>query len=149
MALEERTEMSRSSVDRLVERVETGVLSLAVEDEPYAIPVSYGYDPDDRTFYLRLVSAPDSDKRRFVSSNPEARLVIYEEEPPVYRSVIATGTMAEISTDELDVEHIEQFGDAKRPLFEIWAEPKPGLDVQLFELAPEELTGRRIVLDGE
>ncbi|MGB9965207.1 pyridoxamine 5'-phosphate oxidase family protein [Halobacterium sp. CBA1126] len=146
MALEKQTEMTRSDTDALLGRHETGVLSLARDDDPYAIPISYGYDADDRKFYLRLVSTPESEKRAFLSSNPDARLVVYEEDEPTYRSVVVTGTLVEIPRDEMTVEHVEQYGDAKRPLFEIWGESKPDLDIQLYELRAENVSGRHIEL---
>jgi nitroimidazol reductase NimA-like FMN-containing flavoprotein (pyridoxamine 5'-phosphate oxidase superfamily) len=147
MALEQQTEMSRAETDALLARHETGVLSLARGDEPYAIPISYGYDAETRTFFLRLVSTPESEKREFLSSSPAVRLVVSEEAEPEYRSVVAQGTLKEVSTDEMTVERIEQFGDAKRPLFEIWGESKTDLRIQLYELDADDVSGRFIELD--
>jgi nitroimidazol reductase NimA-like FMN-containing flavoprotein (pyridoxamine 5'-phosphate oxidase superfamily) len=147
MALEKQTEMSRSETDELLGRHETGVLSLARGDEPYAIPISYGYNADTGTFYLRLVSTPDSEKREFLSSNPDCRLVVYEEAEPTYRSAVVTGSIHEIPRDEMTVEHVEQYGEAKRPLFEIWGESKRDLDIKLYELRPDEISGRHIELE--
>jgi nitroimidazol reductase NimA-like FMN-containing flavoprotein (pyridoxamine 5'-phosphate oxidase superfamily) len=147
MALDHQTEMSRAETDALLARHETGVLSLADGDEPYAIPISYGYDGEARTFFLRLVSTPESEKREFLSSSPAVRLVVSEETEPEYRSVVVKGTLTEISNDEMTVERIEQFGDAKRPLFEIWGESKTDLRIQLYELDADDISGRFIELD--
>lgn len=147
MALNQQTSLSGDETDTVLARHETGVLSLARDDEPYAIPISYGYDSDERRFYLRLVSTAGSEKRQFLTSSPQVRLVVYENENGVYRSVVAAGTLEEIPRSELTVEHIEQYGDAKRPLFEIWGESKRELDVQLYQLVPEDLSGRRIEVD--
>ena len=147
MTLDLETELSPDDVDALLSRHETGVLSLARGDEPYAVPISYGYDVDDRCLYLRLVSTPESEKRRFLDSEPRARLVVYEEDDAVYCSVVATGDLREVPRDELTVDHVVQYGDAKRPLFEIWGETERDLDVGLYVLDPEELSGRRIEVD--
>lgn len=147
MALDTQTSMSPAAVDELLGRHETGVLSLAEGDEPYAIPISYGYDPEDRRFYLRLVSTPESGKRQFLTATPRARIVVYEERPPTYRSVVASGPLVEVPTDELSVERIVQYGETRRPLFEIWAESERDLDVTLFELDPTALEGRMIEVD--
>jgi nitroimidazol reductase NimA-like FMN-containing flavoprotein (pyridoxamine 5'-phosphate oxidase superfamily) len=149
MGLERQTELAPGETDALLADHETGVLSLARQDDPYAIPISYGYDADRRTFYLRLVSTPDSEKRAFLSSAPAARLVVYEEAEPTYRSVVATGTLREVPRDELTVADVEQYGDAKRPLFEIWGESKPDLDVKLYKLDPDTISGRHIELDDD
>jgi uncharacterized protein len=151
MPLAEETDMTDAEIDAVLSCHETGVLSLAAEKTPYAIPISYGYDADGRTFYLRLVSTPDSEKRRFLASAPRARLVVYEETDAgqTYRSVVVDGRLEEIDPDELTVEHIEQYGTAKRPLFEIWGESKADLDIQLYELQPTELSGRRTEIDRD
>ncbi|MFB6352514.1 MAG: pyridoxamine 5'-phosphate oxidase family protein [Halobacteriales archaeon] len=149
MTLNEQSELGDAAVDRLLGRHETGVVALARSDEPYAIPISYGYDSARRRFYLRLVSTPDSEKRRFLSSAPQARLVVYEEDGDVYRSVLAAGTLEEVSRDDLTVDHVEQYGDAKRPLFEMWGESRRDLDIRLYELDPDELSGREITVDRE
>ena len=149
MAPATETAMSDAEIDAFLGRNETGVLSLAREDEPYSIPVSYGYDATARTVYLRLVSAPDSRKRAFLDTDPAATLVVYDEDDAdetTYRSVVAAGTLAEVDPDSLSVEQIQQYGETRRPLFEIWGQEKSDLDIRLYELVPTELTGRQTVL---
>lgn len=149
MALDQQTELSREEVDALLGRHETGVLSLASDDVPYAVPISYGYDATDRQFYMRLVSTSDSEKRQFVESGADARLVVYEEGDGVYESVVAIGTIETVPREELTTEHIVQYGDASRPLFEIWGRAKDELDVELYTLDPETVSGHRIELDQD
>jgi nitroimidazol reductase NimA-like FMN-containing flavoprotein (pyridoxamine 5'-phosphate oxidase superfamily) len=151
MAIDRRTEMSAGETDTFLGAHETGVLSLARTDEPYAIPVSYGYDTSARRFYLRLVSTPESEKRAFLASDPNARFVVYEDEGEdgTYRSAVANGTLVRIDPDELAIEDIEQYGAARRPLFEIWAEGKRELDIELYRLDPETVTGREVVISRE
>jgi nitroimidazol reductase NimA-like FMN-containing flavoprotein (pyridoxamine 5'-phosphate oxidase superfamily) len=151
MTLAQETEMSLSEVDAFLGDHETGVLSLARDEQPYSIPISYGYDADSRTFYLRLVSTPGSDKQEFLDSQPAVRLVVYDgdDDGTVYRSVVASGQLEAIEPDALSVEHVEQYGRAKRPLFEIWGRDKDTLAIQLYEFAPDELNGRRTVVDRD
>ncbi|ELZ10700.1 pyridoxamine 5'-phosphate oxidase-related FMN- binding protein [Halovivax asiaticus JCM 14624] len=151
MSLARETEMTAGELDEFLGGQETGVLSLARDDEPYAIPISYGYDPDERVFYLRLVSTPESEKREYLSSSPRARLVVYDENhaASTYQSVVAVGSLTEVPPEALTVDRIEQYGEAKRPLFEIWANSKPDLDIQLYTLEPVDLSGRRTVIDRD
>jgi len=144
MTVEQQTVMTGAETDALLERRETGVLALARSDEPYAIPISYGYDAEARRFCMRLVSASESEKRRFLSDAPEVRFVVYEEDGTTYRSAIANGRLERLPRSELTPEHVEQYGSAKRPLFEMWEETKGDLDIQLYVLDPDELNGRRI-----
>ncbi len=149
MAIDRRTKMSPEETDAFLGSHETGVMSLARTDEPYAIPISYGYNASNGQFYTRLVSTPESEKRRFLDSNPDARLVVYEADGDTYRSVIATGTLVRIDPQELTVEDVQQYGDAKRPLFEIWPKQKGELDIELYRLDPETLSGRLIEISRE
>jgi nitroimidazol reductase NimA-like FMN-containing flavoprotein (pyridoxamine 5'-phosphate oxidase superfamily) len=141
--------MSDEETATFLGRQETGVLALAREDAPYAIPISYGFDADAREFYMRLVSTPESEKRKFLASEPQARLVVYDEVDDVYRSVIAIGPLERIDPSELSVDEIQQYGVEKRPLFEIWPQQKGELDIELYRLQPESLSGRLIEIDRE
>lgn len=120
-----------------------------MDHEPYSIPISYGYHASAQTIYLRLVSAPGSEKRQFLSSSPSCRIVVYDENNSgtEYRSVIASGTLEEIDPAEMSVEKIEQYGEARRPLFEIWGAEKEDLDIWLYKLHPDELSGRRTTVE--
>lgn len=149
MSLAKESEMGGPEIAEFVGERETGVLALASDDEPYSIPVSYGYDAADGTFYVRLVSTAESEKRQFLGASPAVRLVIYDEEDSVYRSVVARGTLEELDPGELSVEQIEQYGEARRPLFEIWGKGREELDIRLYELRPDEIAGRRTEIERE
>lgn len=149
MVLAKRTELRPEEIDTFLSRCETGVLALAKDSKPYAIPISFGFDSKQRQFYIRLVKTKNSDKHDFLHSTPACRLVIYENNEPEYTSVIASGELKEISPNELTVEHIDQYGDAKRPLFEIWDVEKEDLDIELYRLDPSEISGRRIQVERD
>ena len=149
MSINQEAEMTDAEADEFLSRHETGVLALAQTDEPYAIPISYGYDATARTIYMRLVSTPESEKRQFLASSPQARLVVYEQDEATYRSVVVVGALEVIPPEELTAERIEQYGTAKRPLFEIWAESKRDLDIEHYEQTPSTLSGRRVDIDRE
>jgi nitroimidazol reductase NimA-like FMN-containing flavoprotein (pyridoxamine 5'-phosphate oxidase superfamily) len=84
-----------------------------------------------------------------LTSTPHARLVVYEKDAPVYTSVVATGTLNEIGRDELTVDDIEQYGETKRPLFEVWGEALPDLNVRLYRLDPDDLSGRTAEMERD
>ena len=149
MATNSEVELSDAEVDAFLARHETGVLSLARDETPYAIPISYGFDEASRDAYLRLVSTPDSEKREFLGSHPEARIVVYDEDGDEYTSVVGVGTLRRVDLDELTPESIAQYGETRRPLFEIWADGKPDLDIDLYRFVPDRLTGRTVVVDRD
>lgn len=139
--------MSAEETDAFLGAHGTGVLSLARDDDPYAIPIAYGYDSSDRRFYIRSVSTPDSDKRRFLGGDPQARLVVYED-GEVYRSVVAAGPLVRIDPEALTPADVEQYGSAGRPLFETWSEPTDELDIELYRLDAATVNGRAVEPEG-
>ncbi|MEF8801143.1 MAG: pyridoxamine 5'-phosphate oxidase family protein [Halolamina sp.] len=149
MMFNEQTGMSADETDAFLGHHETGVLSLARDSDPYAIPISYGFDRGERQFYLRLVSTPESEKRSFLASSPASRLVVYEEAETTYRSAVVIGTLERIEPDDLTPETIEQYGDTRRPLFEIWSEGTRDLEIELYRLVPDEINGRHIEFDRD
>jgi len=149
MATNSEVELSDAEVDAFLAQHETGVLSLARDETPYAIPISYGFDEASRDAFLRLVSTPDSEKREFLGSDPRARIVVYEDDGDEYTSVVGVGTLRRVDLDELTPESIAQYGETRRPLFEVWADGKPDLDIDLYRFVPDRLTGRTVVVDRD
>lgn len=149
MSISREVEMSVADVDAFLGSHETGVLSLARGAKPYAIPISYGYDADARQLYMRLVSTPESEKREFLSSDPDGRIVVYDQDGDVYRSVVLTGDLKRIDPNDLTVETIEQYGETRRPLFEIWAQGKADLDIELYRFVPETISGRKVTVNRD
>lgn len=123
---------------------DTGVLSVASGDDPYAIPVFFGFDPDADRCLLRLVSSVDSQKATTIAEGVTACLVVHETTADAHRSAIATGRLEPIASDELDVDTIERFGAIQPPLFDLWEEPRDELDIDLYRLAVADLTGRLV-----
>lgn len=119
----------------------TGVLSLARGDDPYSIPVSFGYDGDARAFYLRLGFAGESTKRPFLEASSQARLVVYDEGPEV-RSVVAAGDLRRVPKAELTPDVVAHLSEARLPAFGLWEEEKADLEFEIYRLNPETLSGR-------
>jgi len=144
MATRQYSDLSADELDAVLGRNETGVLALARGDNPWAIPISYGYNGVENRFYFQLVKTDDSEKQRFLGATTPARLVVTGHRGETYTSVIADGTLRKVFRDELSVEEIHQYGGSKRPLMEAWSE---GEDIDLYELEPDTLTGRRFSVD--
>lgn len=147
MTIRAQASMSEAEIHTFLADHQTAVLSVNGEEGPYAIPVTYRFDPDAGTFYFRLVYPRGSEKREFLPELPECRLVSYLEDDPLYQSVMAKGQPKEIREEDITPEHVAQLGQTSRPLFEMWSAPRSSLDIRLYELTPEELTGRRIHLE--
>lgn len=144
MTITQQAVMSKEVIYDFLDNHQTAVMSLSGEEGPYAIPITYRFDPETETFYFRLVFPRRSEKREFLPDVPECLLVSYEEDDPVYQSVVARGTPTEIREGDITPEHVAQLGETSRPLFEMWAQSRKSLDIRLYEMETVELTGRRI-----
>ena len=138
-------EMSPAEVDSFVGVGGSGVLALARDDTPYAIPVSYGYEPGEERFFLRLGQADDSEKPNFVRSSAAARLVIYADRPTEARSVVAKGPLDELPREQLTPDLVETLSHAQLPRFELWTQPRADVGFTIYTLDVRELTGRKAV----
>lgn len=134
--------MDAAAIDEFLGRGGTGVLSLAMDDEPYSIPVSYGYDPGSRDFYLRLGYTPESEKHAFIRASAPARLVVYERSGETWKSVIATGSVDVVPEEELDREIVTRLREADLPLVDIWDEAMEDITFEITRLVCEAITGR-------
>lgn len=135
--------MDREAIDELLGTGGVGVLALADADEPYAIPVSYGYDADEGAVYLRLGFAEDSEKRRFVSRSDGVVLVVTAEGDAGWQSVVVRGPLAEVPEATIDGTVVESIRAIDIPFFTIYEEPARELEYELYRIDPEEITGRQ------
>ncbi|WP_276410645.1 MULTISPECIES: pyridoxamine 5'-phosphate oxidase family protein [Haloarcula] len=134
-----------AEADALLDRHETAVLSLTDSTEPYATPTAYGYEADACGFFLRPAPPQRTERRAVLSTGPRARVIVYEAAPPIYRNVVAVGTLQGVSRSELPVEHREQCPRVRR---ERGARDRPKLKRRLDELEPTAVSGRRIETVG-
>lgn len=145
MSTDNSREMDPSEVSEFLAPNGTGVLSLAAANVPYSIPVSYGYDPEERSFYFRLGFHNESEKRNFVSESELARLVVYGQTADGWKSVIVVGELERIGDDELTINVATNLQKADLPLMNIWNEPADDIEFLLYRLDAERLSGRREV----
>lgn len=121
-----------------------GVLSLADGDRAYGVPVSHYFDGSSLFFRL---SDDDDDSRKldFVEATEEATFVCFGVEGPGESwSVLAAGPLRELDAAEreaFDPATLNRaFGDLR-----VFDETTQDLELRLFELDVERLTGRRTV----
>lgn len=133
--------MDAAEIDDYLADGGTGVLSLARGDDPYSIPVSFGYDDAARAFYLRLGFGDAAAKRPFLEASSQARLVVYDGDPEV-RSVVAAGDLIRVPKGDLTPDVVAQLSEARLPAFDLWEEEKADLAFEIYRLDPETLSGR-------
>lgn len=134
-------DLSPDEIEALLDRLYWGVLSTAVDDEPYAVPVVYGYDGE--AFYVAMMAGRKTEN---IERNPRICLTIADVEPGAdWASVVAMGT-AEWVTDPrgwlqaLTALIRQTTKGAPRPT------PKEAsrlAGARVIRLVPRELTGRK------
>ncbi|WP_049986228.1 pyridoxamine 5'-phosphate oxidase family protein [Halobellus rufus] len=135
--------LNDEEIDELLGTGGIAVLALADESDPFAIPVSYGYDADEGVLYLRLAFAEDSEKERYLARSDRAALVVTLERDQQWASVVARGTLSTMPEASIDGTVVEAIRSIDIPFVTIYEEEPRELDYRLYKLHPDELTGRR------
>lgn len=142
MSSRNSVELSAAEIDSVLADGGVGVISFAADDEPYSVPISYGYDSETGDIYVRFGFAPDSEKRRFIDDGVTASLVVTDQQPN-WRSVIARGPLSEISEPAVAGTAAQSIQKMSIPFVTIYDRPTAELSFELYRLDPEALTGRK------
>lgn len=134
--------MDDTEIDALLGTGGAGVIAFANDDEPYAVPISYGYDADARAFYVRCAFAPESKKREFVDDGITASLVV-SDDTGGWRSVVVRGPLTEVSEPAIESGVSESIRKINVPYITIHETPPAEMEFELYRLDPETLTGRK------
>jgi len=70
--------MAQSAAESLLATAGVGVLSLAADDEAYALPMSFGYDGEDRLYFVFLEAGERSLKTEFADGTARACVTVFE-----------------------------------------------------------------------
>jgi nitroimidazol reductase NimA-like FMN-containing flavoprotein (pyridoxamine 5'-phosphate oxidase superfamily) len=120
----------------------TGVISFpGTEKYPHSVPVSYGYDRSETTFYFRLAVGPDSHKGD--GSGRHVTFVTYGRKDENWRSVVAKGRLEETTEESVATESLEGLQRVHIPLVDIFGQPVKDVPFEFYRLVPETLTSRK------
>ena len=119
---------------------------MAESEQPYAIPISFGYDTDQAVLPIQWGSGYDSRKDEIIESNPNICLTVYEQDTEaesVWRSVVITGELYEIPEEQEQQAYASLAANATfAPDLGVWGIPFEDVEFRLFGLDTEECTGR-------
>lgn len=135
--------MDAVEIDGFLADRRAGVLALARGNDSYAVPVSFVYDADERAFYFRLGYWPDSQKRAFAEASDDATVVVTDRTDEGWKSVVARGPLAELSTSNLDATVVESVESPDVPFVTIFDRPREDVEFHVTRLSPHELSGRK------
>lgn len=124
---------------------QTGVLSLADDDESYAIPVSFAYQNGD--IYIRLGYGTDSQKRDFVETSDYVSFVVYDRTDDGWKSVVVRGTPETLAENSVDSTIAEVTRTLEIPFFRVFRQDTDELEFNIVRIEVDDSTG--IVSGGE
>lgn len=135
--------MTDAELGEYLRESRAGVLSLADDGRAYGVPVSHYVDGS--SLFFRLSEDDDSRKLEFVEATEEASFCCFGVEAPGESwSVLASGRLRELSDDEREAFDPATLNRAFGEL-RVFDEATQDLELRLFELDVERLTGRRTV----
>ena len=124
-------ELEPGEIDETLTRNGVGTLALVDGDQPYAVPMSFGYD---------------GRKERCVDSNPNAGFTVYEhtsESAGTWRSVVITGELYEVAGPDKERALASLAANGRfAPDLGVWGVPFGEVNLRLFGIRPEDYTGR-------
>lgn len=116
----------------------TGVIALSSPDQesPQAVPVSYGYDAVESTFYFRLAGQSRGD----LTDRPVS-FVVYGQENG-WQSVVAHGRLGDVEAEGIATDSLAGLERVDIPLVDIFHSPLRDVDFEFYRLDPTEITAR-------
>jgi nitroimidazol reductase NimA-like FMN-containing flavoprotein (pyridoxamine 5'-phosphate oxidase superfamily) len=137
-------EMDRAAIDDFLAATGYGVLAFA-GDPPYAIPMSYGYDPDTGHCYLQLSDFDGSEKQVRLESSPSVSLVVTQyDRPDRWRSVVVEGRLAPLSTTDLDERDVlPTYANSRLASVDVFDRDPDEVAFGWYVLEPDAVTGRQ------
>lgn len=135
-------EMDGDERDEFLGTGGTGVISFSTDEDepPHSVPVSYGYDATESTFYFRVSVGPDSEKGE-LAARP-ASFVVFQHDEDRWRSVVAKGRLEDISEDSVGTDALAGIQRVDIPLVDMFDVPTREVPFEFVRLVPDELTGR-------
>jgi len=133
--------MADDDVEALLGVADHGVLGLADGDEPYTIPVSFGYEEGD-IFFAFVRSGSDSEKFEFIETGSTARLLVTDIKARFdWQSVAVTGPVEAVSVTDGNWTRLVETLD-ENPWFSTAFEDDERVEgVQGWRLVPEAVEG--------
>ena len=143
MRTPDAVQMTDDERDEFLGRSGTGVLSLSTDgdDPPHSVPVSYGYDPVEQTFYFRLAVGKDGGKAN--AADRGVTFVTYGERDGGWRSVVASGQLVSTTGVSVAAESLAGLERAEQiPIVDVFGTPTSEVTFEFYRLDPDRLTGR-------
>lgn len=130
--------MDDGDVDAFLSSQRTGVLGLPTRENPYLLPLTFGYDDDSRLFFTYVLGAR-SRKQELTERAERATFLVYSVDSMfVWESVMLTGSISELPQSEWKTA-MDALSDAWRP--DVFEEADLSEGVAIYQFQIEDRTG--------
>lgn len=134
--------MDDEAVDEFLTEQGVGVLSLAADDEPYGLPISFGYD-GERCYFLFAGHSTEGRKVRFAEAASEASFLAFDVAGEAeWRSAVVRGPLERIDYDGWEAAREAMLDNAYRP--DLLVDVDVASDPRVWALDVAERSGRRM-----
>lgn len=133
--------LDEEEIDTVLRESGYGFLGLANEDQPYVIPMSFGYDGD--ALYFQMNS--QGRKFEFMEGHSTAVFSVLDYDPTtgVYKSILVEGELAAITDNDAGTAFETLAANAQFGTdLEVWGFPIQQADLMIFKLTPTTISGR-------
>jgi hypothetical protein len=145
--------LERDEIDEILVRRGIGVLAMVDDGQPYAIPMSFGYDTDQMVFPMQWGGGHKSRKSQAIDSNSNVCLTVYEQDDDdkaIWRSIVITGEIYEIEDEHKEQAYASLAANAEFPAdLGVWGIPFEDVQFRLFGLQTGNCTGREFAAKYE
>lgn len=94
-------EMDESRIDDVLTDTGIGVLSMSADDVPYGVPLSFGYDGNDRLYFVFIDASTELRKETYAERTSSASFTTFDiGSDGSWKSVIVSGPLNRITIDE-------------------------------------------------
>ncbi|GAB7020903.1 pyridoxamine 5'-phosphate oxidase family protein [Halostagnicola bangensis] len=136
--------MTDEEIEQFLETRSLGIIGLPTGEAPYLVPMSYGYDGGSTLYFIYVVGS-ESRKATLSDQADTVSFLVYSAETMFHwRSVLATGSLRQLSEDELST-----VSDAQTPIWrpELLETASEIESTQVYELTVDEWTGIRHAIE--
>jgi hypothetical protein len=135
--------MDEAEADELLHAAGVGVLSLARDGEAYGVPVSFGYDGDDRLYFVFVGHSDEGRKTEYAERADVVSFLAYDVvADDDWRSVIVEGSLDRITIDDWEAAREALGENGWRP--QLLADVDPDQDPRVWALEIESASGRKV-----
>jgi hypothetical protein len=139
----EGNRMTDVEIDDLLAEVGFGVLSMSLDDVPYGVPLSFGYDGDDRLYFVFVGHSDEGRKTEYAERADVVSFLAYDVvADDDWRSVIVEGSLDRITIDDWEAAREALGENGWRP--QLLADVDPDQDPRVWALEIESASGRKV-----